>query len=335
MPSNYLTIEMNQSMQEFFLKGLIEKVKKAPKRIAFPDALDFRVLQAVQFLSEQSLAYPVLIGNAEEIEEFSLKHDFNISGIEILDPRKHAKLEYSKALSMNMPKVESEEALLELLHNPLYFSGIATLLGEVDGTVAGNLSTTGDVIRAGIKTVGLITGNTTVSSFFIMILQDSILLYADGAVIPAPTPRQLCDIAGMTAKNAYSILGMDPKVAFLSFSTKGSAEHPDIEKVREAYALFTQTYPDILADGELQVDAALIPAIAQRKAPDSPIQGQANILIFPDLDAGNIAYKITERLAKAKAIGPIVQGLQKPYCDLSRGCSAQDIIDVSIICSLM
>jgi phosphate acetyltransferase len=135
--------------------------------------------------------------------------------------------------------------------------------------------------------------------------------------------------------NARSIMNMEPRVAFLSFSTKGSAEHPDIIKVREAFALFSQTYPDILADGELQVDAALIPSIAQRKAPHSPIQGQANILIFPDLDAGNIAYKITERLANAKAIGPIVQGLQKPYCDLSRGCSVQDIVDVSLICSVL
>jgi phosphate acetyltransferase len=205
----------------------------------------------------------------------------------------------------------------------------------VDGTVAGNISTTGEVIKAGIKTVGLPLGIKTVSSFFIMILPESILFYADGAVIPSPTAEQLCDIAGMTASNARSIMNMEPRVAFLSFSTKGSAEHPDIIKVREAFALFTQTYPDILADGELQVDAALIPSIAQRKAPHSPIQGQANILIFPDLDAGNIAYKITERLANAKAIGPIVQGLQKPYCDLSRGCSVQDIIDVSLICSVL
>ena len=168
-----------------------------------------------------------------------------------------------------------------------------------------------------------------------MILPESILFYADGAVIPSPTAEQLCDIAGMTALNARSIMNMEPRIAFLSFSTKGSAEHPDTIKVREAFALFTQMYPDILADGELQVDAALIPSIAQRKAPHSPIQGQANVLIFPDLDAGNIAYKITERLANAKAIGPIVQGLQKPYCDLSRGCSVQDIIDVSLICAIL
>jgi phosphate acetyltransferase len=327
--------EMNQSTEVVFYAGLIEKAKSRQKRIAFPDALDIRVLEAVKTLADQACIIPILMGNTYEIEQFSQEHKIDIKGIEIRDPKKHSTKEHIEAIKGKIKTIDSNEDGMDMLQNPLYFAGIETHLGIVDGTVAGNISTTGEVIRAGIKTVGLPLGVKTVSSFFIMILPESILFYADGAVIPSPTAEQLCDIAGMTASNARSIMNMEPRVAFLSFSTKGSAEHPDIIKVREAFALFTQTYPDILADGELQVDAALIPSIAQRKAPHSPIQGQANILIFPDLDAGNIAYKITERLANAKAIGPIVQGLQKPYCDLSRGCSVQDIVDVSLICSVL
>ena len=168
-----------------------------------------------------------------------------------------------------------------------------------------------------------------------MVLPDgTIYTYADGAVVPSPDSKQLCDIAYSTAKNIETILGIQPRVAFLSFSTKGSAKHPDIEKVQNAYALFTHLHPDIIAEGELQFDAAIIPSIAHMKIKDSILQGTANICIFPDLDAGNIAYKITERLAKAKAIGPIIQGLSKPYFDLSRGCSIDDIVLVSTICCI-
>ncbi len=326
---------MQKNFEETLFDGLISKSQANKKLIAFPDSLDKRVLEAVKILHEQSLIRPILIGNMADIIAFTHDSHIDIKGIEIRDPQKHISNEHIKAIRSKIHTIDSDKEAEQILLNPLYFAGIESHLGNIDGCVAGNISTTGEVIRAGIKTVGLADGIKTVSSFFIMILPDSILLYADGAVIPSPTSEQLCDIAYMTAVNAQLILDIEPRIAFLSFSTKGSAEHPDIEKVRMAYQLFSERYPAISADGELQVDAALIPDIAERKAPQSPIKGKANILIFPDLDAGNIAYKITERLAHAKAIGPIVQGLKKPYCDLSRGCSTQDIIDVSLICAVM
>jgi phosphate acetyltransferase len=208
-------------------------------------------------------------------------------------------------------------------------------IGRVNAVVGGNLSSTGDVIRAAIHTVGTAPGISTVSSYFLMVLPDRLLSYADGAVMPNPTDVQLADIAVTTAKNYKAVTGRDPLVAMLSFSTKGSASHPDVDKVVSAVKIARDKAPDLLLDGELQADAALIPSIGERKCKGSPVAGKANVLIFPDLDAGNIAYKLTERLAGAEAIGPIVQGLNKPYCDLSRGCSADDMVNVAAICSLM
>ena len=326
---------MNHTTLDTFYEVLNERVASTPKRIAFPDAEDARVIEAVHALASKNLVKPILIGDPINISQLAKECQVDISTIPIKKPLEHITDAHIAAIKRQMKSIDSDQDARLILQNPLYFAGIEAHLGTIDGVVAGNLSTTGEVIRAGIKTVGISQDIKTMSSSFIMILPYSILFYADGAVIPSPTKEQLCDIAGMTAKNAQSILHIEPHVAFLSFSTKGSADHPDASKVREAFTLFKESYPHIIADGELQVDAALVPAIAQRKAPHSPVKGTANILIFPDLDAGNIAYKITERLAHAKAIGPIVQGLQKPYCDLSRGCSVQDIMDVSLICSLL
>jgi phosphate acetyltransferase len=203
--------------------------------------------------------------------------------------------------------------------------------GLADGSVAGSLSTTGDVIRAGIQVVGMPPGISVVSSFFLMVFPHTNYLYADCGVVPDPTAEQLADIAISTAANYKKLTGEEPRVAMLSFSTKGSASHPLIEKVQKATILVKQKQPTLIADGELQLDAAIVPSVSAMKAPGSPVAGTANVLIFPNLDAGNIAYKLTQRLAGAEAFGPIIQGLKKPCYDLSRGCSVGDIVSMAAI----
>lgn len=314
---------------------LIQSAQQSSHSIAFPDALDIRVLEAANVIYQQKLGNAVLIGKRQDIENLANIHGIDIQNIEIRDPELSITAEYVSALMLSHSGIESETEARKLLLNPLYFAGIAVKNGDFHGCVAGNISTTGDVIKAGLKTVGLAEGINTVSSFFVMTFPEHVLFYADCAVVPSPTVEQLSDIAAMTAVHYKKLTNNNPKVAFLSFSTKGSSAHQDAKKVNDAYTLFTSKYPHIISDGELQLDAALIPQIAQKKAPESPLSGDANILIFPDLDAGNIAYKISERLAGASAIGPIVQGLNKPYCDLSRGCSMEDIIDVALICMSM
>jgi phosphate acetyltransferase len=216
----------------------------------------------------------------------------------------------------------------EELQNPLYLAALMLEAGELDTVVSGSLSTTADVIRTGLHCLPRST--QTISSCFLMQLKGGeSLIFSDCGVIPYPTAEQLCDIAVASTITRAALVGDTPKVAFLSFSTRGSAEHESVTKVREAFNLFKQKMPEVVADGELQFDAAFVPSVAQRKCPDSPVAGGANILVFPNLDAGNIAYKAVERLAGAKAIGPLIQGFKKPWLDLSRGCSALDIVSVA------
>jgi phosphate acetyltransferase len=220
--------------------------------------------------------------------------------------------------------------------NPLFFGAFMVHHGMADGAVAGSINTTGDVLRAGIQIVGLAEGVNVVSSCFIMVLKDGkILTFADCAVIPDPDPEQLCSIAISSARTHQRLIEQEPCVAMLSFSTKGSAQHAHVDKVIKATNLLKEKMPQLKVDGEMQFDAAYVESVGKKKAPGSTVAGKANVYIFPDLDAGNIGYKITQRLAGAEAIGPIIQGLKKPFNDLSRGCSVDDIINVACICAII
>ncbi|MDW7760447.1 MAG: phosphate acetyltransferase [Acidobacteriota bacterium] len=324
-------------MSRTFIQDIRAKAAAKNLIVAFPDAEDIRTLQAARILADAGIARPVLVGNPSAIAEIAAGNGLSTVDIAVVDPAsdKDKDLLVDRLFEKRKAKGWSRDQAAEAARTPLYFAGMMLETGRVNAVVGGNLSSTGDVIRAAIHTVGTAPGISTVSSYFLMVLPDRLLSYADGAVVPNPTDVQLADIAVTTAKNYKAVTGRDPLVAMLSFSTKGSASHPDVDKVVSAVKIARDKAPDLLLDGELQADAALIPSIGERKSKGSPVAGKANVLIFPDLDAGNIAYKLTERLAGAEAIGPIVQGLNKPYCDLSRGCSADDMVNVAAICSLM
>jgi phosphate acetyltransferase len=324
-------------MGNTFIQDIRDKAARKFLRVAFPDAEDARTLRAALTLKDKKIAEPWLVGNKAAIEKIAKDNGLAIGGIPIVDPLTFEGKNELVSLLFEKRKAKgwTLEQSAEAAKSPLYFAGLLLETGKVGAVVGGNVSATGDIIRAAIHTVGTAPGISTVSSYFIMVFPEKLLCYADCAVVPNPTDAQLADIALTSAKNFQAVTGEEPRVAMLSFSTKGSAAHADVDKVVSATKMAKEKAPYLLLDGEMQADAALIASIGERKCKGSPVAGKANVLVFPDLDAGNIGYKLTERLAGAEAVGPIVQGLNKPFCDLSRGCSPDDMVNVAAICSLM
>ncbi|MFP4527475.1 MAG: phosphate acetyltransferase [Candidatus Kapaibacterium sp.] len=320
-----------------FIDEIRNKAKQKNLKCAFPDAEDIRSIAAARTLADEKIARPVLVGNEAKISGIAKENNIALDGIEIVDPEKSplkdkfADMLYEKRKHKGMSKEEAAKTVLD----PLYFGGFLLETDEIAACVGGNVSSTGNVLRAAIYSVGVAEGISIVSSYFIMVFPDRLLCFADCAVNPDPDAKQLADIAISSAKNFQAVTGEKSRVAMLSFSTNGSADHPLVDKVKEATKLVKEKAPEIPTDGEMQLDAAIISAIGERKFPGSEVAGKANVLVFPDLNAGNIGYKLTERLAGAEAVGPVVQGLKKPYCDLSRGCSADDMVNVAAICTLM
>jgi len=314
-----------------FMDDVRARVKGRGLRIVLPEGLEERAQRAALLLRDQELARPVLLGPEKDIRARARELGLALDGIQVRDPRADPSLtdyaanyhELRKHKGVT-PEVARERAAL-----PHYFGALALRSGQADGLVSGLNSETKPFVPA-FEVVKLRAGYKRASSVFIMAWPERVLFYADCSVNIAPDAFTLAEIGRATAATARAF-GFTPKVAFLSFSTRGSAEHESIDRVKEAVSLARAAEPGLEVDGELQFDAAFVPAVAKRKCPDSPLRGEANVLIFPDINAGNIAYKITERLAGASAIGPIMQGLNKPMNDVSRGCSVQDMADVAVI----
>ena len=324
-------------MSNKLMEDIISKASSRKKTIILPESHDDRVLKAAEILTKEKIVSVITVGNEDKILEKAKSLGCELSGVRIIDPERSDKLSGFSNIFFNLRKKKgiTIETARETMKKDLFFGAMMVRESMADGSVAGSTASTGDVLRAGLQCIGMPEGISTVSSFFLMVMPDKTYSFADCAVVPAPDVEQLADIAVTTAINHRKLTGEEPYIAMLSFSTKGSAEHESVDKVIQATALAKKKHPEINIDGELQFDAAIIDSIGRRKAPGSNVAGRANVLIFPDLNAGNIGYKIAQRLGKAEAIGPVVQGLKRPFFDLSRGCSVDDIVNTSAIAALM
>ncbi len=322
------------------IQEIVEKAKKNPQHIVFPEGTEERTLKAADRLLKDKVVKLTLIGDPYAIR--SRAHDLNLKHIEkanLLDPKNHEKKEAYTELLMELRKKKglTYEQASVLVEDPLYLGALMIKAGDADGELAGAINSTGDVLRPALQIIKTAPGISCVSGAFIMFLQteeygdNGLMFFADCAVMPNPTAQELAQIAVASSHTAKAIADVEPRVAMLSFSTKGSAKHEMVDKVVEATKLAKEMVPELSIDGELQADAALVERVAKLKAPDSSVAGKANILVFPSLEVGNIAYKLVQRLGGAEAIGPILQGMAAPVNDLSRGCSVDDIYKMTAI----
>jgi len=328
---------MKEGLYMNFLEQIAERAKSDLKTIVLPESNDMRTLKAAAMVLEKGIANIVLVGNEEEIKK--LAGDLDISKAKIVDPEKSDKFEdyVNTFYELRKAKGMTLEKAREIMKDPMYFGVMMVKKDDADGMVSGAVHSTADTLRPALQILKTAPGTKLVSAFFVMVVPDceyghnGTFIYADSGLVENPNAEELSEIAITSARTFKQLIQAEPVVAMLSYSTYGSAKSELTEKVIQATQLAKQKAPDLIIDGELQADAALVPAIGKTKAPGSPVAGKANVLIFPDLNCGNIAYKLTQRLAKAEAYGPITQGIAKPVNDLSRGCSAEDIVGVVAI----
>lgn len=324
------------------INKLRDAARAKPRRLVLPEGDDLRTVKAASVMAKERIAQPILLGDADAIRGLAGREQVSLTGVDVVDPSKDARRARFAGLYHGLRKHKGiDEAEADrLMADPLYFGTMMLHVDEVDGFLSGAAHATADTIRPALQVIKPAPGIAAISSFFIMVFPDKslgdggLLLMADCAINIDPAPRKLALIGISTARMAKALCGLEPRVAFLSFSTLGSAAHELVDNVKEAVRIAREKAPDLALDGELQADAAIVPEIGKRKAPNSPVAGRANVLVFPDLQSANIGYKLVQRLAGAEAIGPILQGFAKPVNDLSRGASVDDIVNLGAVTCL-